>query len=166
MINWKVLYVKSNYDLKVEQQLKLLGIEHFLPKVQVCRKWSDRIKKLLVPAFPSYLFVRIDEKDRSKVFKVPGVLKYVRHENRDAVLKEEELDLMRNSQPMLVPESLKTIQKLKGQMIRIKEGLLAGKTGLLVDFIGKKFVQLHLETIAMGFLIELPVELCSWTELL
>jgi len=166
MTNWKVLYVKSNYELKVEQQLKLLGIEHFLPKVQVCRKWSDRIKKILVPAFPSYLFERIDEKDRSKVFKAKGVLKYVRHENRDAVLKEEELDLMRSSQSVLIPESLQTIQKLKGQMIRIKDGLLAGRTGLLVNFIGKKFVQLHLETIAMGFLVELPVELCNWTELL
>lgn len=158
MTNWKVLYVKSKYELKVEQHLNLLGIEHYLPKVQVIKKWSDRIKKMLVPAFPSYLFVRIEEKDRNKVFDVKGVLRYVRHENRDAVLKDEDLNLIRNSQSNLVPESLQSLKKLKGQMIRIKTGLLAGKTGLLVNLLGKKFVQLRLETIAMEFLIELPVE--------
>lgn len=158
MTNWKVLYVKSKYELKVEQHLNLLGIEHYLPKVQVIKKWSDRIKKMLVPAFPSYLFVRIEEKDRNKVFAVKGVLRYVRHENGDAVLKDEDLNLIRNSQSNLVPESLQSLKKLKGQMIRIKTGLLAGKTGLLVNLLGKKFVQLRLETIAMEFLIELPVE--------
>ncbi|HRG38044.1 MAG TPA: UpxY family transcription antiterminator [Bacteroidia bacterium] len=158
MKNWKVLYVKSNYELKIEQQLKQLGIEHYLPKVQVIRTWSDRIKKMLVPAFPSYLFVHISDKVRSKVFKAKGVLRFVRHENQDAIIKEEELDLIRNSQSALLPKSLQTIQKLKGRMILIKDGLLAGKRGLLVDFIGKKFVQLHLETIAMGFLVKLPVE--------
>lgn len=158
MTNWKVLYVKSKYELKVEQHLNLLGVEHYLPKVQVIKKWSDRIKKMLVPAFPSYLFVRIEEKDRNKVFDVKGVLRYVRHENRDAVLKDEDLNLIRNSQSNLVPESLQSLKKLKGQMIRIKTGLLAGKTGLLVNLLGKKFVQLRLETIAMEFLIELPVE--------
>jgi len=158
MTNWKVLYVKSKYELKVEQHLNLLGVEHYLPKVQVIKKWSDRIKKMLVPAFPSYLFVRIEEKDRNKVFAVKGVLRYVRHENGDAVLKDEDLNLIRNSQSNLVPESLQSLKKLKGQMIRIKTGLLAGKTGLLVNLLGKKFVQLRLETIAMEFLIELPVE--------
>lgn len=158
MTNWKVLYVKSKYELKVEQHLNLLGVEHYLPKVQVIKKWSDRIKKMLVPAFPSYLFVRIEEKDRNKVFAVKGVLRYVRHENRDAALKDEDLNLIRNSQSNLVPESLQSLKKLKGQMIRIKTGLLAGKTGLLVNLLGKKFVQLRLETIAMEFLIELPVE--------
>lgn len=158
MTNWKVLYVKSKYELKVEQHLNLLGIEHYLPKVQVIKKWSDRIKKMLVPAFPSYLFVRIEEKDRNKVFGVKGVLRYVRHENGDAVLRDEDLNLIRNSQSNLVPESLQSLKKLKGQMIRIKTGLLAGKTGLLVNLLGKKFVQLRLDTIAMEFLIELPVE--------
>lgn len=158
MTNWKVLYVKSKYELKVEQHLNLLGIEHYLPKVQVIKKWSDRIKKMLVPAFPSYLFVRIEEKDRNKVFDVKGVLRYVRHENGDAVLKDEDLNLIRNSQSNLVPESLQSLKKLKGQMIRIKTGLLAGKTGLLVNLLGKKCVQIRLETIAMEFLIELPVE--------
>ena len=158
MPSWKVLYVQGRCEFKVEQQLARLGIEHYLPKVQVMRKWSDRMKKLTVPAFPSYLFVCNEDKERHAVFQAKGVLHYVRRENRDAILREEELALLRKGESMILPDSLQNIKGLKGKLVKIKAGILAGNTGILVDLIGKKFVQLKLENLSMGFLVEIPAE--------
>jgi transcription antitermination factor NusG len=158
MPSWSVLYIQSRYEFKVEQQLQKLGIRHFLPKIQVRRNWSDRVKKMLVPAFPSYLFVCIEPKDRNAVFQVKGVLHYVRHDQKDAQLKEEDINLLRASESQLIPSSFQPLQKLKGQLIKIRSGILAGRSGMLVDFLGKKTVQLKLEQISLGFLIEMPLE--------
>ena len=158
MPSWKVLYIQGRYEFKVEQQLARLGIEHYLPKVQVMRQWSDRMKKLTVPAFPSYLFVCNEDKDRQAVFQAKGVLHYVRHENQDAIIREEELDLLRKGGSMIIQNSLQAIRGLKGKQAKIKAGLLAGNTGILVDLIGKKFVQLKLENLSMFFLVEIPTD--------
>lgn len=158
MPSWKVLYIQGRYEFKVEQQLARLGIEHYLPKVQVMRQWSDRMKKLTVPAFPSYLFVCNEDKDRQAVFQAKGVLHYVRHENQDAIIREEELDLLRKGGSMIIQNSLQAIRGLKGKQVKIKAGLLAGSTGILVDLIGKKFVQLKLENLSMFFLVEIPTD--------
>ena len=158
MPSWKVLYIQGRYEFKVEQQLARLGIEHYLPKVQVMRQWSDRMKKLTVPAFPSYLFVCNEDKDRQAVFQAKGVLHYVRHENQDAIIREEELDLLRKGGSMIIQNSLQAIRGLKGKQVKITAGLLAGNTGILVDLIGKKFVQLKLENLSMFFLVEIPTD--------
>jgi transcriptional antiterminator RfaH len=158
MPSWKVLYVQGRCEFKVEQQLARLGIEHYLPKVQVMRKWSDRMKKLTVPAFPSYLFVCNEDKERQAVFQAKGVLHYVRRENRDAIVREDELALLRKGESMILPDSLQSLKGLKGKLVKIKAGILAGNTGILVDLIGKKFVQLKLENLSMGFLVEIPAE--------
>lgn len=155
---WRVLYIQSRYEFKVEQQLEKLGIRHYLPKIEVKRAWSDRIKKMKVPAFPSYLFVCNEAKDRNAVFQAKGVMHYVKHENRDAVLDEEEMNLLQTSQSLLIPSSLQPLKKLKGQFVKIRSGLLAGQSGLLMDFLGKKTVQLKLEQWSMGFLIEMPLD--------
>ncbi|MBK8403832.1 MAG: UpxY family transcription antiterminator [Saprospiraceae bacterium] len=66
---WRVLYIQSRYEFKVEQQMEKLGIRHFLPKINIKRVWSDRIKNIKIPAFPSYIFVYNEDKDRNAVFK-------------------------------------------------------------------------------------------------
>lgn len=49
---WKVLSVQSRYELSVERQLASMGIEHYLPKLESVRNWSDRIKKYRSRHFP------------------------------------------------------------------------------------------------------------------
>lgn len=155
---WRVLYIQSRYEFKVEQQMEKLGIRHFLPKINVKRVWSDRIKNIKIPAFPSYIFVYNEDKDRNAVFQVKGVKHYVRHDNRDAVLDEEEIKLLQTNQLSIIPSSLHPLVKIKGQIVKIRSGLLMGRSGVLMDFLGKKTVQLKLERWSMGFLIDVPLD--------
>lgn len=158
MQNWKVIYVQSRCEFKVEQQFKKLGINHYLPKIQVSKVWSDRIKKQTISAFPSYIFVRNDTWDRNDVFQAKGVMYYVRQDNKDAILNDAEMNILQTSGPWIVPSTFQPITRQKGQMVKITEGLLVGYSGTLINYFGKKTVQLKLENISMGFLVELPLD--------
>lgn len=154
---WKVLRLQSRYEFFVERQLVCLGIEHYLPKLEERRKWSDRIKKQLVPAFPNYIFVSSEEKRRNDVFLVRGVLSYVRFEQRDAVIREEEMEMIRRLEPYCSQKAIVSLPE-RGVQMRIRKGLLNGQLGRIVDWKGRKVVCIELEEMRQGFLLELPLE--------
>ena len=54
-----------------------MGIDNYCPTIIKQRKWSDRIKKLKVPALPSMVLVHIEDKNRNKVFDCPGVVRFL-----------------------------------------------------------------------------------------
>lgn len=59
------------------------------------RQWSDRRKKVRVPYFASYVFVRLTEAERNRVFCHPGVLRYLYWQGQPAVVREEEIAMIR-----------------------------------------------------------------------
>jgi transcription antitermination factor NusG len=70
---WYVLYTKPRWEKKVDKALLQKGIESYCPLNRVKRKWSDRIKTIEEPLFKSYVFVRVEEKDKTEVRYVDGV---------------------------------------------------------------------------------------------
>ena len=96
MESWHVIYTKPRAEKKVEERLNNFGIEAYCPVKQQVKQWSDRKKKILVPVLPSMVLVNIDEKERNKVFDVPGVVRYMFWLGKHAVVKEQEVDSLKN----------------------------------------------------------------------
>lgn len=94
---WYVLYVRSKYEQRIENDLNQLGeeIEAFSPHAVEVRQYSDRKKKVEVPVLKRIVFVKAFEKDRSKVFMVPGTRRYLYYLGRPGVVKEEEIEYLR-----------------------------------------------------------------------
>ena len=59
------------------------------------RQWSDRKKKVRTPYFRSYIFVRLPEEERNRVFCHPGVLKYLFWLGKPAVIRDTEIEMIR-----------------------------------------------------------------------
>ena len=91
MESWHVIYTKPRAEKKVEERLSNLGINAYCPVKQEIKQWSDRKKKILAPVLPSMVLVNIDEKERNKVFDVPGVVRYMFWLGKHATVKEEEV---------------------------------------------------------------------------
>lgn len=89
---WYVLYTKPRAEKKVADFLDNMNLEVFCPMVTEVRQWSDRKKKVTVPLFTSYVFIKIKERERSKVFEVPGVVKYLYWLGRPAVVRDVEIE--------------------------------------------------------------------------
>jgi transcription antitermination factor NusG len=92
---WHVIYTRPRAEKRVEERLSDFGIKAYCPVKQEIKQWSDRKKKILVPVLPSMVLVNIDEKDRNKVFEIPGVVSYMFWLGKHAMVKEEEVDLLK-----------------------------------------------------------------------
>ena len=92
---WLVLYVKHNCEKKVHQRLLDLGIETYLPTLTVVRQWSDRKKKLQVPAVSGIVFVRLPITEKNKVFSVAGAVRYLFMDGVVAQVPNHEIESMK-----------------------------------------------------------------------
>ena len=126
MLNWYALYTKPRKEQKVAQQLEELGFVVYLPlKVEV-KQWSDRKKKVISPLFSSYVFIQIEESKRSDVFVIDGVLNYVFWLGKPAVIRNNEIELMRHE--IEKPNREVFVERLTpGEQIKLKEGVFKGQ---------------------------------------
>ncbi|GGA63409.1 transcriptional antiterminator [Flavobacterium palustre] len=91
-MNWYVVYTKPKWEKKVAEQLIQRGIDCYCPLVTQIKQWSDRKKKVEVPLFNSYIFVRLAEKDRNLVFQSSGVVRYLFWLGKPAIVRDDEID--------------------------------------------------------------------------
>lgn len=93
---WYVLYTRPKAESRVAETLEKIDIEVYCPMMTEVRQWSDRKKKVTVPLFTSYVFIRLQEKDRHKVFEVPGVVKYLYWLGKPALVRDAEIDIIKD----------------------------------------------------------------------
>ena len=112
MGSWHVIYTKPRAEKKVEERLNNFGIEAYCPVKQQVKQWSDRKKKILVPVLPSMVLVNIDEKERNKVFDIPGVVRYMFWLKKHAIVKNDEVDLLKNllTQNNIISQNTETLK--------------------------------------------------------
>ena len=130
---WLVIYTKPRNEKKVTERLTEKGIEVYCPLVTTVRQWSDRKKKVKVPMINSYVFVKVGKKGRDEILKVPGVVRYIYWLGKPAVVKEREIeaikDILDNSADIQVSEE----SFRKGQLLKIGDGPFKGLEGEIID---------------------------------
>ena len=154
MKKWFVLYTKPHQELKVVQQLKEIGISSYCPTVKLIKQYSDRKKKIQKPLISSYVMVFIEERKRNAVFSVFGIVRYLFWLGKPAVIQEKEITLMKKHlNGIYSAVSLTTLTK--GQLFKISEGPLAGRSGRVLEA-QKNKIKLQLES--LGMLVTLRLE--------
>ncbi|GGW22032.1 UpxY family transcription antiterminator [Arenibacter certesii] len=109
---WYVLYTKPQNEKKVALRLQQMGIEAYCPLRTEIRQWSDRKKKVEVPLLPSMILVNVAEKDRNRVFEVPGAVRYMFWLEKPAIVTQEEVEALKEVQ------SAKNGHKMEVQAIK------------------------------------------------
>lgn len=145
-MNWYVVYTKPKWEKKVADQLNQKGIECYCPLVTQIRQWSDRKKKIEVPLFNSYVFVRLDEKDRNLVFQSSGVVRYLFWLAKPAIVRDEEIRTIKNwlSMPNEYEISVSNIQV--GDKIVLESGPFQSQEAIVQE-VNKTGYTLVLESI-------------------
>lgn len=90
-MNWYVVYTKPKWEKKVAERLNEIGLTAYCPLITKISQWSDRKKKIQVPLFNSYIFVKIDEKDRNAIFGITGAVRYLFWLGKPAIVKDKEI---------------------------------------------------------------------------
>ena len=94
MNNWYVIYTAPRAEKQVRDRLVETGVEVFLPLHMTPRQWSDRVKLVEMPLFPSYLFVYTTRAVLYDLVKINGVARVVYFQGEPAVVRQKEIDAL------------------------------------------------------------------------
>lgn len=144
--NWYALYTAPRAEKKVSERFTDAEIEHYLPLHTVKRKWSDRIKEVIVPVVHGYIFVHITPEEFRKVLNIFGAISFVREFGRPVVIPQVQMDKLRfmcdfSDEPVEFSQEELT----PGQAITISRGPLQGLIGELVKVKGKHKVVIRID---------------------
>lgn len=92
---WYALYVRPKWEKKVADLLEKKNITHYCPVRKVQKQWADRKKTILEPLFTSYVFVQISQFEYVPTMETDGVIKFVQHQGKAAVIRDEEINIIR-----------------------------------------------------------------------
>jgi transcription antitermination factor NusG len=151
---WYAAYTSANHEKRVAEHLLGRSVEYFLPLYQSMRRWKDRRVKLQLPLFPGYVFVRLELRDRMQVLQVPGVAKLVGFNGTPTALPQEEIDSLRKSLEGGVRAEPHPFM-ITGRRVRVKDGPLAGMTGILVKRKNRARFVVSVELIQRAIAIEI-----------
>ena len=134
-VSWFALQIRARQEFRISEHLQSNGFEGFLPTYRCSRRWSDRIKEVVSPLFPGYLFCRFDPLDRLPILKIPGVIQIVGFNRQPIPVDEDEIRAIQALVASGIPNQPCPYLKI-GDTVQIESGPLRGLEGLLVEFQG------------------------------
>lgn len=128
---WYAVFTVPQNEKSAARHLGLRDVESFLPTYQALRVWKNRQRvRLVLPLFPSYLFVRIGRRERSKVLGSPGVLRIVGNPREPLPVPEATIAFLRSD---LCASRIEPYRELVvGHKVRIRNGAMRGLQGVLI----------------------------------
>ncbi|MQP52081.1 UpxY family transcription antiterminator [Flavobacterium sp. LMO9] len=151
-VDWFALYTKPHNEIKVAEKLLSMGVEAYCPTIVVEKQWSDRKKKIQQPLLNSYVFVKLNDKERALVFAVPGVVRYLFWLGKPAIVKDSEILAIKE----MLQESYKAIAVTgvqPGSTITLQEGAFKGQSATFVEQKGNKTI-LVLDGLGITLILE------------
>ena len=152
---WYAVYVRSRHEKKVHQLLLEKGVESSLPLIKTTRKWSDRKKKVEIPLFRGYVFVKIDiGKDKLNILQTDGVVKFIGIQNKPSKILDEEIHWVH-----MMVETSDTVQNEKeipvGQKVRVTAGPFTGVEGVAMRAGNQSRLVIVIESIMHAVSVEI-----------
>jgi transcription termination/antitermination protein NusG len=133
MLQWYALHTRSRHEKVVQHRLREYGMETFLPISEEVRRWSDRQKKVEIPLFSCYVFVRclLNAEDRTRIHRVESVLSVVGGRGAGLAIPDDQIDSIRTLLAQKTPWRAHPFLKV-GQRVRVRGGALDGVEGVFV----------------------------------
>lgn len=147
---WYVLYTSPKAEKQVALRLDERGTEYYLPLHLSPRKWSDRIKMVEVPLFPSYIFIKTLRADLYDLVRVPGISRVLYFQSEPATLTEKEILLIKQ---FLEIARGKACSYEIDEEVKIAIGPLAGSVGKIKTVKGK-YVVLTMTKLGLSVRVE------------
>lgn len=157
---WVAVQVVPRNEARVAILLQSKGYESFLPTYKVRRKWSDRVRTLDMPLFPGYVFCRREEA-AGLIVATPQVIRIVGFGGKPSPIEDEEIEALRRigtSGATSEPCSYLRI----GDRVQVKNGPLAGITGILVQIGNQRRFIISINAIMRSVSVDAgSIEACS-----
>ncbi|WP_158791830.1 UpxY family transcription antiterminator [Granulicella sp. L60] len=156
--HWYAVYTYPRHEKVVTQQLESKSVEAFLPTFVTESRWKDRRVRIQTPVFPGYVFARIDLRERSKVFTIPGVIRMLSFNGTPAPIEDSEIEAVRLCvERGITLESCLSLEV--GDRVRVRSGVLQGLEGLVSRCKNDRRLIVPISLINQSVAIEIDVRL-------
>jgi len=109
------------------------GVECYCPLNRVKRKWTDRIKTIEEPLFKSYVFVKVDDSERTKVRLTNGVINFVYWNGKPAIVKEKEIQTIKRFLDEHDAVQVRPMELAPNQTVLITSGAFMDQQAVVLD---------------------------------
>jgi transcription antitermination factor NusG len=131
-LRWFAVYTMPQSEQSVRRILDIRQIESFIPTYEVQKVWKNRQRvKTQRPLFPSYVFVRIGNGQRSTVLSSPGALRILGNSRSALPIPDREIEFLRAEAGTGKIEPY--LDLVIGKKVRIRSGPMEGLEGTLVQ---------------------------------
>src|ERR1035438_1064844 len=133
-LRWYALHTQARHEKTVERRLHDEGMETFLPTAVEVHRWSDRKKKVEVPLFSCYVFVRcaLSAADRTCVYQVESVHGFVGVGGASLPIPDAPIESIQKVLAQTAPWRSYPFLKI-GQRVRIRGGAMDGVEGVFLS---------------------------------
>lgn len=152
---WHVFYLRPRAEKLVYTILTSLNYEVFWPVTESVRIWKNRQKKKIeLPLFPNYLFVRTYAHELYLIKCLPQVVSYITCGGKPSTIPDQEIEGIRS---MLGMDRTITVETKfsKGEGVRIVSGPLKGYEGVLVEQHSKTRFGIQLKSVSHAVFIDI-----------
>jgi transcriptional antiterminator RfaH len=154
-LDWYVAHTRPRCEKKLVQYCTREGFSTTLPLYRVAHKYRGKTVEFQKPLFPGYVFLRLENLERQKVFQsdyVANLLDVVDQELFEHQLNDILQALDTGYEICLAP------QITAGNRVRIKSGPLRGMEGLVENRTGKVQVLLRLDFISQAAAVSMEAD--------
>ena len=161
---WFAVYVRSRHEKRVYEVLIQNGVESFLPLVKTIRQWSDRRKKIFLPLFKGYVFVRIELCELFDVLEVDGVVRLVRFNREPAPIPDDQIIVIKRI--LTGNYDIETIPYMKeGQYVEVVAGPLRNMRGILLRKNSKRYFVVSIDILGRSISVRMDPHLLRSVQL-
>ena len=151
---WYALHARSRHEKLVSSGLSEKGITHYLPLVEVVKKWSDRRKLIEEPLFPGYIFVNISYYDRISVLEIRGTVQIVGSNGKPWPIPSKEIKAVYLALKSKLKHDPYPYLKV-GNNVYVTRGPLQSCQGILIEKNKKHRLVLSIHLIGQSISVEI-----------
>ncbi|TRX60208.1 UpxY family transcription antiterminator [Fulvivirga sp. M361] len=157
--SWYAIYTRTNFEKRLVSDFSKKNITAFLPTRKIVRQWSDRKKKIEVPLFPNYLFVKTTKHFKYDILNTQGVVKFLEYNNEMAVIPEQQINDLRLTL-LGNPEVSNKYFNLK-ENVTVVSGHLKGLSGVLLEKRGQCRLVVRIDVVDKTLLVDVSANMLA-----
>jgi transcription antitermination factor NusG len=155
-LRWYALHTRARHEKAIERRLREQGMETFVPTTMEVHRWSDRKKKVEVPLFSCYVFLRcaLSANDRTLVHRIESVHGFVGSRGASLPIPDEQIDGIQKVLAQTAPWRSYPFLKV-GQRVRVRGGAMDGVEGVFLSENGDHSLVISVDAIQRSMAVRI-----------
>ena len=148
MMEWYTVSTHCNKELMAVFNLKKQNFESYYPRYKKITKHARKLKTVIKPLFPGYLFVNLDleKQSWSNINSTFGVKKLITMGSKPVSLSERTIEDLKDREDINgITNIITDVPYEKGDKILINDGPLHGKIGVFDGLSADKRIKVLFE---------------------